>query len=146
MFGRKRKQEEENVGLAGLGTGGPDPFSSLGMGGHEPFSSPDPAVQVTVQPTQTTAPIPPTQTTAPIPPTQTTAPIPPTQTTAPIPPTQGTQPTPQTPSPSAVTPDSSDPLGMVQAVQAAGPDRQPCGGARTDPQRSWTGRRTRRAD
>lgn len=102
MFGRKRKQEEDNVGLAGLGTGGQDPFSSLSMGGHEPFSSPDPAVHVTVQPTETTAP------------------IPPTHTTAPIPPTQVTQPTSQTPTPGTGTPAIDDPLGMVHAIQARG--------------------------
>ena len=114
MFGRKRKQQEENTGLAGLGTGGEDPFSSLGMGGHEPFSTPDPAVHVTAQPSQPTMQTPPTQTT----PAPETAPA--TPTTAPFPPTQFTQPTPQSPSPGASTPVNADPFGMVQAIQAGG--------------------------
>ena len=109
MFGRKRKQEEDNVGLAGLGTGGQDPFSSLSMGGHEPFSSPDPAVQVTAQPSQTPLPIEPTPTTAPVPPTQVTGSIP------------------QTPSPGAGTPATDDPIGMVRAIQAGGLTGNPTG-------------------
>ena len=116
MFGRKRKQQEENTGLAGLGTGGEDPFSSLSMGGHEPFSSPDPAVQVTAQPSQSIVPTPPRPPTTP--PTQTGSP---TETTAPVPtnaPTQLTQPTPQPPG--AGTPVNADPFGMVQAIQAGG--------------------------
>jgi hypothetical protein len=96
MFGRKRKQEQDNVGLAGLGTGGQDPFSSLSMGGHEPFSSPDPAVHVTAQPIQTTPP------------------------PASVQPTQVAQPAPQTPSPGAVTTAGTDPFGIMQAVQAGG--------------------------
>ena len=114
MFGRKRKQQEENTGLAGLGTGGEDPFSSLSMGGHEPFSSPDPAVHVTAQPSQSTTSTPPTQSTTP---TQMT---PAAQTTAPIPTTQLSQPTPQPPGPGAGTPVNTDPFGMVRAIQAGG--------------------------
>ncbi|MGZ4262121.1 MAG: SHOCT domain-containing protein [Solirubrobacteraceae bacterium] len=109
MFGRKRKQQEENTGLAGLGTGGEDPFSSLSMGGHEPFSSPDPAVHVTAQPSPSIVPTLPAQTSSPAP---TTAPVP---TNAP---TQLTQPTPQPPG--AGTPVNADPFGMVQAIQAGG--------------------------
>jgi Short C-terminal domain len=59
MFGRKGKKDEDEVGLAGLGTGGVDPAIAA-TGGVDPAIGPTPTVSVTANPSPTSPGPPPT--------------------------------------------------------------------------------------